>query len=487
MTLNRKFIIRTISIILLSEGAAMIPALILAVAEKDASSVRSFAISAAAVIIAGLIGLNFTGRYRIKVKARDSYFVVLVCWLTAIAAGVLPYLLSGQGYTPIDSIFESVASWTTCSAWVIDINHMPRSLLLWKATSSWLGGMGVILIAILILSTLGVNAQKLMGAETPGPELIKSTARMKDTAKATYGIYTLFSAAEYILLRLGGLPGFHALINTMTTISTTGVQDYGNAVSLYFTPYVKVIIVIFSVISSLNFVIYLNLARGRIREAVLEYEMKIFIAMITLSGLFISGVLWFTQSGNTLFSSVVDAFAGTVSFSCTTGFTLERISSWPEICKPILLVLMIIGGCANSTSGGIKVIRFAVFAKLIRRGMYKRIHPNAVSPVMLRDKPVSALNVSSISCFVLLFFAVYLVSAIMLSLENLDMETTLSAPVALLTDTGVGFGKTADAAYTVFSQPGRLLCALLMLMGRLELYAILILFSRSFWNSDRIH
>ena len=142
MTLNRKFIIRTISIILLSEGAAMIPALILAVAEKDASSVRSFAISAAAVIIAGLIGLNFTGRYRIKVKARDSYFVVLVCWLTAIAAGVLPYLLSGQGYTPIDSIFESVASWTTCSAWVIDINHMPRSLLLWKATSSWLGGMG---------------------------------------------------------------------------------------------------------------------------------------------------------------------------------------------------------------------------------------------------------------------------------------------------------------------------------------------------------
>ena len=154
---------------------------------------------------------------------------------------------------------------------------------------------------------------KLMGAETPGPELIKSTARMKDTAKATYSIYTLFSAAEYILLRLGGLPGFHALINTMTTISTTGVQDYGNAVSLYFTPYVKVIIVIFSVISSLNFVIYLNLARGRIREAVLEYEMKIFIAMITLSGLFISGVLWFTQSGNTLFSSVVDAFAGTVS------------------------------------------------------------------------------------------------------------------------------------------------------------------------------
>ena len=133
------------------------------------------------------------------------------------------------------------------------------------------------------------------------------------------------------------------------------------------------------------------------------------------------------------------------------------------------------------------MIRFAVFAKLIRRGMYKRIHPNAVSPVMLRDKPVSALNVSSISCFVLLFFAVYLVSAIMLSLENLDMETTLSAPVALLTDTGVGFGKTADASYTVFSQPGRLLCALLMLMGRLELYAILILFSRSFWNSDRIH
>ena len=175
----------------------------------------------------------------------------------------------------------------------------------------------------------------------------------------------------------------------------------------------------------------------------------------------------------------------TVSFSCTTGFVLHDITAWPNICRVVLVIMMIIGGSSNSTAGGVKMIRFVVFLRLIRRGFYKRIHPRSMKPVMVGNTPVSAENASSISTFLLLYLAIYLLSCLVLSLENLDMETTLTAPIALFSNTGVGFGTLTEGDYTIFSYGGRLYASLLMVTGRLEMYAILVLFSRSFWHADR--
>ena len=485
MGADKKLIFRTISAILLYEGISMLPSYLLALYDHDLGPALGIGITMLLIFVCGLTGVRLTRRYKAKIKVRDSYFLVLICWLTVIGTGMLPYLLSRIGIHPVDALFESVAAWTTSSAWVLNVNNLPRALILWRATASWLGGMGVILIAILILSTLGVNGQKLVNAELPGPSVMKTSARMKDTIKELYFIYFMLSAIELVLLLAGRIPRFEALVNTMTTMSTAGLIDYHRAIGTHFTPYVKVVLAVFSLLSSINFAIYINLRRRRFRLVKEDVELRLYLAIIAAATVFIAVVLRITGVRGDIFQSAVDGFAGVVSFASTSGFPLARVNGWPTICKVLLLILMLIGGSAGSTAGGIKVIRFAVFFQIIRRGVYKRIHPNAVKPIRIGKRQMASESVSSIATFILLFLAVYLLSAVVLSLQNLDMETTLSAPVALFTNTGVGFGLVRDASYECFSHLGRVYCCLLMMAGRLELYAILILFSRSFWNPER--
>jgi potassium uptake protein, trkH family len=454
--------------------------------DHDLMSLKAMTLSIGILALLGVLGLFLTKKQTGKViKSRESYFVVLVCWLTVIIGGILPYIFVGQGFTVVDAIFESVASWTTSSSWVIDPNLMPRGILLWKATSSWLGGMGVILLAIIVMSSLGASGRKLAAAELPGPELMQGSARIMETAYLCYGIYAGISVLELAFLMLGKVPFFEALVNTMTSICTAGILDYHGTVDMYFTPYVKMVIAIFSIVSSLNFLVYINIYQGRIKHLIKDVESRAFLIIIAVATLLTAGGLFISGTSTGIKESLLNAFYGVVSFACTSGFLFADVGTWPTVCKVVLIAVCLIGGCANSTCGGIKVIRFVVFLKLISRGVYKRIHPKSIKAVTIQGKPVSASKASIVSTFILLFMAVYLLSALVLSLENMDMETTLTAPIALFTNVGAGFGKIVNADYRIFSPAGKLVCSVIMLLGRLEMYAILILFSRSFWDSDK--
>lgn len=486
MSFNHKLIFRTISTLLLLESATMLPSFLCAAMDHDLMSLRAMTFSIGILALLGVLGLFLTKKQTGKViKSRESYFAVLVCWLTVIMGGILPYIFAGQGFTVVDAIFESVASWTTSSSWVIDLNLMPRGILLWKATSSWLGGMGVILLAIIVMSSLGASGKKLAAAELPGPELMQGSARIMETAYLCYGIYAGISVLELMFLMLGKVPFFEALVNTMTSICTAGILDYHGTVDMYFTPYVKMVIAIFSIISSLNFLVYINIYQGRMKHIIKDIESRAFLIIIAVATLLTAGGLFISGTSTGIKESILNAFYGVVSFACTSGFLFADVGTWPTVCKVVLIAVCLIGGCANSTCGGIKVIRFVVFLKLISRGVYKRIHPKSIKAVTIQGKPVSASKASIISTFILLFMAVYLLSALVLSLENMDMETTLTAPIALFTNVGAGFGKIVNADYRIFSPAGKLVCSVIMLLGRLEMYAILILFSRSFWDSDK--
>ena len=486
MSFNYKLIFRTISTLLLLESATMVPSFLCAAMDHDLMSLKAMTLSIGILALLGVLGLFLTKKQTGKViKSRESYFVVLVCWLTVIIGGILPYIFAGQGFTVVDAIFESVASWTTSSSWVIDPNLMPRGILLWKATSSWLGGMGVILLAIIVMSSLGASGRKLAAAELPGPELMQGSARIMETAYLCYGIYAGISVLELAFLMLGKVPFFEALVNTMTSICTAGILDYHGTVDMYFTPYVKMVIAIFSIVSSLNFLVYINIYQGRIKHLIKDVESRAFLIIIAVATLLTAGGLFISGTSTGIKESLLNAFYGVVSFACTSGFLFADVGTWPTVCKVVLIAVCLIGGCANSTCGGIKVIRFVVFLKLISRGVYKRIHPKSIKAVTIQGKPVSASKASIVSTFILLFMAVYLLSALVLSLENMDMETTLTAPIALFTNVGAGFGKIVNADYRIFSPAGKLVCSVIMLLGRLEMYAILILFSRSFWDSDK--
>ncbi len=482
---NGKLIINTMAIILLIEAIAMIPSVVIALIDQEKDIAISIGMAAAILLGLSFAGKAAVGNHHTKVKLEESYFIVLTLWITAIVGGMLPYILVGRDYGLVNSFFESAANWTTTNAWVVDVNALPRALVFWKAISSWLGGMGIILLTIVVFSALGVGGQKLAGAEITGPELEKHTAKMSDTAKLLYILYGAGTLIEVVLLKLAGLPWFEALINTMSTISTAGTIDYHGVLSHHFTPLIKIIIAIFSILASLNFAIYIKIIRRKTKEALMDFEMHLFVGLIVVSTVLVGLILFIKGYYNNPINAFVNALTGVVSFSCTTGFTLERVEMWPSACKFIFVVLMMVGGCSTSTAGGIKVIRLGVLVKLINRGVYKRIHPRAVKPVMIGDVPVSAANASSISTFMLLFMGVYLFSALVLSLENLDMETTLTAPIALFSNCGMGFSQVSNANFAIFSAPGRIYCALLMIFGRLEMYALLIVFSRSFWNPDK--
>ncbi len=411
MSFNYKLIFRTISTLLLLESATMVPSFLCAAMDHDLMSLKAMTLSIGILALLGVLGLFLTKKQTGKViKSRESYFVVLVCWLTVIIGGILPYIFAGQGFTVVDAIFESVASWTTSSSWVIDPNLMPRGILLWKATSSWLGGMGVILLAIIVMSSLGASGRKLAAAELPGPELMQGSARIMETAYLCYGIYAGISVLELAFLMLGKVPFFEALVNTMTSICTAGILDYHGTVDMYFTPYVKMVIAIFSIVSSLNFLVYINIYQGRIKHLIKDVESRAFLIIIAVATLLTAGGLFISGTSTGIKESLLNAFYGVVSFACTSGFLFADVGTWPTVCKVVLIAVCLIGGCANSTCGGIKVIRFVVFLKLISRGVYKRIHPKSIKAVTIQGKPVSASKASIVSTFILLFMAGYLLS-----------------------------------------------------------------------------
>lgn len=484
MNFNYRVILKTISIILLFEGTAMLPPVLMAVHKNEQKAASALFLTALFCIAIGMLIYKNLKYRTLKIKSGEGFFIAFLSWFLVSIVGTFPYFFSGCDYSITDSFFESVSGWTTTGAWSVDLRAMPRSLILWKAITNWLGGMGLLLLTISFFP-MGVDGQKMAAAEVPGPEFEKMSARISDTAKISYKIYIAMTVIEFLLLLPSGLTPFDALINTMSTISTAGLLSLGDNTIVNFTPYVKTVFTTFSIIGSINFMIYYYAYSRKWDSITKNTEIRTYLGLLTGGSIFIAAFLFGSGTYNHFLNALGDAFVQAVAFGATSGYEVADVNLWPTAAKMILLILLLIGGCGNSTSGSIKVIRFVIYFKLILRGIYKRIHPRAVKPIMIQGKPVSAATASSVTVFIMLYFLLLMFSALMLSLENLDMETTLSAALACITNNGTGFGAITGGNFSIFSSLGRLYCAILMLAGRLEIYAIILLFSKSFWNSDR--
>lgn len=481
---NYRVILRTIAIILIIEGIAMLIPLCYAVYLDDPTAPAFFCPSIICLCIGLLIHTQLQF-YTLKIKQHESYFIAFVCWVTVSFMGTLPYLLSECGYSIADCFFESVSGWTTTGAWTVDISAMPKPLLLWKALSNWMGGMGLLLLTISFFPVLGIEGQKMISAEVPGIKVEKMSARISDTAKISYEIYIVMTVVEFLLLVPSDLSTFEALINTMSTISTAGLLNVGDTNVVAVSPYVTGVFTAFSIFGSINFMMYFYLYKRKWKNIINNVEVRAFILILLIASLIIGCVLFKESIYETIPTSLGAAFAQTVAFGATSGYEIGDINAWPGFCKMILIIILLIGGCSNSTSGSIKVIRFIIFFKLIQRGIYKRIHPRAVKPIMVQGKPISASNVSSITVFLMLYFFVFVAGSLVFSLENLDMETTFCTTLACITNNGTAFGGIVSGNFSILSDFGKIFAAILMLAGRLEMYAVILLFSRSFWNPNR--
>lgn len=449
----------------------------------EISCIAAFGWCGAVSLLGGLVIALRRRTERVNLNLREGYIIVAMCWFAISLIGSIPYMASGFVPNFIDGFFESVAGFTTTGCTVSHVELMPNSIMMWKAVSHWLGGMGILVFAISIMPALGINGQKIIRAEAPGPTVDKLSSRISDSAKILYITYLCFTIAEFLLLLLSEMSPYEAFINALGNISSAGLFTHSSGLRYYNSVYIESVMSIFSILVTISFTLYAYLWRGKIRDIIHDTELRVYIIILFVSGLAMSLALYFYGTYNSVAQSMRYGFFQVISIASTSGYSIDNYTTWPTFCICILFLLMFVGGCTSSTSGALKVMRIIILFKLIRRGFFKRLHPRAIVPVRMSGKPVPAGTVSLVVSFILLYVGIYAVGTLLLSLQDLDILTTLSASAAALSNTGNFFNMAAHSAaadFSVFSSPLRLVLSILMILGRLEIVTVIILFMPTF-------
>ena len=482
---NYRAIFRILGIIMLIIGITELFPWAFAEITGDSEVAFAFRICAPVTLAIGASIFYFIRTGRSRFGAREGYLVVALCWIVASLVGAFPYLLSGYFDNFIDSFFESSSGFTTTGCTVAQHGLTNHSLLLWKAISHWLGGMGILVFVISLLPALGINGQIIARAEMPGPVLQKTTVRMSDSAKALYLTYMSFTVAEFILLMVSGkMSLYDGVITTLGSISTGGLLVHPQGIAYYDSIYIEGVISVFCLLAAINFVLYHYILTGKPSYFLKDLELRAYGIIIAGSTIICTCGLVILRDEH-VGSALRDSFFQVVSFATTAGYTRTPYMTWPAMCQLILLVIMFIGGCSASTAGSMKVIRVLVMLKMIARGCVRRVHPRSVVAVKLGSSSISAPVVSGITVFLFTYVGVFLFSGLVLSFQGTDMETSFTSTLCMLSNTGASFGYGASMGNFSFFHPIlKLYLSALMIVGRLELFTIIILFTRNFWSRN---
>lgn len=487
MSMNYPVISKILGVILVLLSIAMLPSLLIAIILTERMSALAFLLTIIPILLLGLLILRKVHPEVSTIRIRDGILVVALTWLLATLIGTFPYMLSGVTSSYADAVFESASGFTTSGATIFsDVEILPKSLLFWRSFSQWIGGMGLIVLTTSIFPVLGIAGQTLAKSEAPGSSFDKFSSHFSDTAKLMYLIYILLTAACITLLLLGGLKPFDAFIFAFSSVSSGGLCNYNDGVVHFNSAYIESVVSLFSTAASINFTLYFVLSRGRFREFFKNTELRAFLGIMAGAAILMTLDLRMNNVFGSLPETIRHAVFQTVSFMTTTGHHSADFYAWPTFSKFLLFTLLFIGGCSLSTCGGIKVTRIVILSKLVWRGFYRRLHPNATLTVKMQSKAVNFDLVATISAFIAAYFGTFLLGALVISLDNFDILTTISASASTLSNIGAGFGEMGVSGdFSMFSGFSKLFLSLEMLIGRLEIYTILILFTPTFWNPDK--
>ena len=438
---------------------------------------------AAAVSLAVGAALLLNCRSDREFSVREGFAVVTFGWLFYALFGALPFVFSGAIPSYLNAVFETMSGFTTTGSTILTrIEGLPQSILLWRALTHWLGGMGIIVLSLAILPMLGVGGMQLFKAEVPGPTADRLKPRIQDTAKLLWGVYVLLTAMETVLLMAGGMTFFDALCHSFATLATGGFSTRNASVAAYDSAYIDYVVTAFMFLAGVNFSLHYYALRGRIREYWRNEEF-VFYLLVTFGA---TALLVFFNHG-TVYTSLADnlrfsAFQST-SILTTTGFGTADYETWPVIAQYLLVFLMFIGGCAGSTGGGMKVARILLLFKHAQVQIYRLIHPRAVRLVKLGATPVDREVMQAILGFFALYMGVFVVASFLMAATGMDLVSSGGAVIATLSNIGPGLGTVGPADnFAHVPAFGKGVLILCMLLGRLELFTVLVLIFPSFWR-----
>lgn len=479
--MNKVFILRTLGLLLVSEAVAMVPSLFLAAyyGEKD---LQAFLIS---IIIVLTVGFPLA-RLRFNLQAigyKEGFAVATLGWLFMAVFGALPYVLSGTTASIVDAFFETMSGFTTTGASVLpDVESLPHGILFWRSLTHWLGGMGIIVLTLALIPSLKIGGLQLFKAEVPGPTKGKVLPRIAQTSRQLYKLYLGITVAEIILLKLAGMSWFDSFIHTFGTVATGGFSSQNSSIGAYNSLAIELIVIFFMIVCGINFALHYRVVRGNFRVLLNDPETRLYFAVIAVAVLLIGFNLLYEAglSGGRAFR---DALFQVVSITTTTGYATADFDAWPNFSRAVLVVLMFVGGCAGSTGGGMKVIRHLILFKGIARQLVRLIHPQAVIPLRVGRSVVREYTVEVVQTFFILYMFIFAFSTVFISALGYDLVTSFSSVAVTLGNIGPGLGLVGPTStYVTLPAAAKIWLSLLMLIGRLELYTVLVMLSARFWE-----
>ncbi len=435
--------------------------------------------------VAGSLILRRRDKSKSELTIREGFAVVSLGWTTLVTFGALPYVFCGDGIHYLDAFFETMSGYTTTGASILnDIEAQPKSLLLWRSLTHWFGGMGILVLSVAILPLLGVGGMQLMKAEAPGPSTEKLTPRIASTAKILWGVYVLMTVVQVVLLMFGGLDLFTAVCHAFGTVATGGFSTNNESIAAYSSVYVQVVITVFMFLAGASFSLHYRALRGNLRAYWRDGEFRFYLALFLAAATTITLTLWAAE-GRPLGESIRQAAFHTASIQTTTGFVADDFERWPTLAKMVLFLLMFLGGCAGSTGGGMKHIRVLILIKHGINEIRRTILPHSVASVRVQGDVIPKDVVSNILGFFLIYIVTFILGSVLLAAMDpqLDMITSLSAMVTTLSNVGPGFGGIgATENFAGIHPVGKAFLSFCMLLGRLELYTIIVMLSPTFWK-----
>ena len=485
-TFNTRMVFRTMGALLLIESVFMALALGVSLWYNEADS-DIFLLSTVVTLLAGIIGLLVGRRAESRMGEREGYVIVAMVWVVFSAFGLLPYYLSGQVPSFTDAWFESMSGFTTTGATIIpDLEVITHGLLFWRSLTQWIGGMGIIVLSIAILPIFGLNGMQLYAAEVSGLTYEKVSPRIADTAKMMWSIYVLLTITEVASLWLCGMDIFDAVCHSFSTIATGGFSTHNNSLEFYDSAAIHYTVTFFMFISGINFVLLIYLLRGKARNFFQDEELRwysvavaIFAVLLTL-GLYIARPGW---SGVEMERAFRDSLFTVVSSMTSTGYTISDYMYWPVVAWVVIFFLMLTGACAGSTAGGIKWVRLAIIMKNGIAEFQRRIHPNAIIPVKLNEKAVPQQTINNIMAFLIFYVFIIAVTVVIFSASGVNFDESIGAAVSAIGNVGISIGQFGPAGtYAEFPMVAKWVMSFVMLIGRLEIFTVLLLFTRILWK-----
>ena len=483
---RKKFVLNIMSIAIFIYGVAILPSLYMAIRYNELGIFESMGAIAIVCIPLGILGHKALPNDLENVPMSTCYITTLMTWAVVIILSALPYCFAGQGYSIIDCFFESIASWTTTGASAIPTEALPVPLKIWRSECNWMGGIGIILLTLTFVSKWQFVGQKLASTEIRGPEFLMSTTTFRQAYRRILGIYCGMTILHYVVLRIAGMTQMNSLLTALSNISTSGLQHLNNGVITEFPLAIKIVIVVFAFLGSINVGIFVLALVGKFKRLLQQSELKLYLLIIVVATVLLSASAILSNTGKPLFITIGNTLMQVISFASTAGFIVTKYDNPSAFMLCVIMILMFVGACAISTGGGLKVSRIVYAAKSLSNNIYSHIHPNSIRTETYNGQPTNKDNFTQSNMYIATFMLLYIVGAIFITADGTDAYTSLSYSQAMLTNVGSPISELADPGIVShMTDYSKCIMCFLMLCGRLEIYPVMMVFSYRLWFGDK--